>query len=978
MGNQTTEAQDFLITLNDCLNLFKKGAWKIAIGGAGCSALLGFYAITKPIQYEAEATFKEKGSSQGSVGGNPLATVLISSLSGGSKSEARTIMRSRTFMEQVVRMLGLNGTISQEEGGFPFFRTIADNLRVEYSYAAKRAEFPLVDAQKPLKAEGIYFPGLLPISLKLIFQDEENFDVYNVKKELLGKGKLGQPYHTQDFGFILKRQQPTPLAKQTFYLNLNPLADTAKALAAAVEIEPHKDDPTLLKLKYRHGNRLQASLLLNQIMESYQGHLRDEQQRISSEQIAYLYSREEEMGETLREMLQSYAKKISTEVSLLGYPDSEKGMAFLTAQLQQYKRRKLEIDLELSMRQRYEEKGMAQTLQFMGDAIPHALHELLTAIRELKQQSDSIELALRNSSGKNLTEWHITFNDQVKELEDIRLSAEETQKILEDLNHSITPSSEIALLDHPKFMVRDWHDQLRASEKSIIEAPLEEKEHKRQLRDQFKAQYASYLNNLSHFLEVNEKTVQERLSHQQAPQFEFQGLDLSSSKSLYMEYSRHLSNLEAQILQIQFLIDQIQDPDFEVCSLSTVLDDPVTRALVNKASENVLAIQDDSNRGPKEKERLKKELLTQKKFLDLHLRQSLQLLQLRENLLKDKIQTLNNATLELIHQQVSILENQLKEGIDAHTEKLDQEKELIVQQENILRQEMAKLPQKWANEKLIDHQVKMNTAMVEEMTKLVESKNIASNLEMVQSAPLDTALPPLKPIRPKILLFSFIGGVLGVFLSMGALLAQALTRGIPASKENLELAGLYVAGTVTPLPEHNLSTWRRLFAHLGTTPKGQTLALVAGDQPDHSRELAALLSKKGDKVAIVDLRFQERPAKDQLPALLQVLDGEAENPKMQQETFCLRIASGGITPHAAEYIQSKKLRTLLNTLAKEYDWVIGISKASALSPEAESLLQLFDHSVLFIRNETLDTLQPLIHLSKALPDQKSVSYVLVS
>ncbi|MFQ5730065.1 MAG: hypothetical protein ACE5GN_06865, partial [Waddliaceae bacterium] len=420
-----------------------------------------------------------------------------------------------------------------------------------------------------------------------------------------------------------------------------------------------------------------------------------------------------------------------------------------------------------------------------------------------------------------------------------------------------------------------------------------------------------------------------------------------------------------------------------VSSLSTVIDDSVISAMVDKASESVLALQDEANHSQKEKDRLKKELEIQKRFLDLHLQQTVQLSHLQEGLLKDKIQSLQKASLELIQQQVSILENQLADSITNHIRNMKQERQLIEQFQLELRGEMSKLPKKWASEKLIEQQLKMNATMVEELTKLVESKNIADNLEMVQSAPVDLAIPVTHPKRAKLLLFAILGGILGAFFTLGGLLSQLIVKGVPASKENLELAGVHVSGIISPKnEEQNLKTLRRLMAHLcpqATVSKkerhGQSLAFIKGKGRDISEDFATLLSKRGHKVLLLDMNLNTGSQSEPGSGLLQFLEGEIEAPKIVHSQFFDRIQAGGTSSYSNELIGSEKFLKLLDQLNKQYDWIIGITNTDPDSAETENLFHIFDHALINISSETLQDLHHIIHLALDLPPERKVSFI---
>ncbi len=244
---------------------------------------------------------------------------------------------------------------------------------------------------------------------------------------------------------------------------------------------------------------------------------------------------------------------------------------------------------------------------------------------------------------------------------------------------------------------------------------------------------------------------------------EFAGMDLDTSKQLHINYSRDLSEVQASIKQHDHIIQQIQDPHFEVCSVGTLLQDPISTERMAKASNLLLALKDENNRTQKEQSRIRQDLDLEKSFLTLHLNQMIQLLVLKESLLTEKILALQNATYNLTQQQIQILKKNLNDYLSSRMESLKEEKELL---NNYLKQLNAKISairEKLISELLIDQHIELTQQMVEELTKLVESKNISSNLELIQSAPVDSAVPPIHPKFPHLILKSLLACFVGLF-----------------------------------------------------------------------------------------------------------------------------------------------------------------------------------------------------------------------
>ncbi|MGA8164611.1 MAG: Wzz/FepE/Etk N-terminal domain-containing protein [Waddliaceae bacterium] len=983
MAESNHRPEDFLITISDLIRILRRAKGKILFSVIVFSLLTVLYPLLQPIQYSVEATFKEKGNQQAEVNNSSsLVTMVLGGFAQGNSSEAISMMLSRKLLQGVVQSLNLQAAITKKRDGSSLLKRMKDNLRVEYNRLRKKAALPFPDIHTAIEVRDVEYSGEIPIDLTLVFDSEDTYQVIGPEEEKLGHGKLQTPFSSENFRFTIEKAAGFPLCSDTYSCTLSPIADVAKKLSEEINIEQDKDDQTLLKFRYRNRSRHLASDVLNQLMFLYQDYLRHEQRRISGEQVAYLHKRQKEMGKDLKEVLEAHANRVSSDVSSLGYANSEAALHFLTSKMQEVKEKLLTIDLELKRLKRFKQDNGTKDFLYHIQHAPHVLNEVLEKIQKLKNHSDSIELALHQSSGHHQQHEENAFSQHLIDLDKMRKCGEEARLMISYLENDRYPLPQVSLLDDCQLMIKTWHKELEARQRELINAPVSEKEEKGTNRKNFQAQFIAYLHHFIHFLDVREKAIRERLVRQQSSQLEFQGINLDTAKDLYLNYSEQLGNVEAQILQLEYIVDQLEEPGFEISSLSGVTTDSVTADLVSKASYYVLALQDDMNRGVKEKERLKTELETHKRFLDLHLRQTIQLLQLRKGLIKEKVYSLQSTTLELIQQQISILEKQLEDTLGSHIHHLKEEQQLIEQYQLDFRHEMALLPRQWVTEKLIDQQITMDITMMEELTKLVESKSIASHLDAVQSAPVDIAIPSPYPESPKVIFFMLLGAFLGSFLSMGLLFAHAMITSVPASKENLELSEVHVSGVMKKHCKENLPQLRRFISFLDLCHSSeerfpQTLAFIKGKGDDYSKDIAKLFSKQGLHVLLLDLTFEKEPEQEQLPGLLQFLEGKVKNPKIHHFGWYDAINSGGVCHFSHEYMGSTLFSQLIHDLKTRYDWVIGITHASPISPEVDTFIRFFDHSLINVHRETRRELAHVIELAKHLSSKKKVSFMVI-
>lgn len=441
---------------------------------------------------------------------------------------------------------------------------------------------------------------------------------------------------------------------------------------------------------------------------------------------------------------------------------------------------------------------------------------------------------------------------------------------------------------------------------------------------------------------------------------EFSGMDLDSAKQLHMSYSKDLSDVQAEVKQHTHIINQVQEPDFEVCSLGTVLQDPVSAERIARASNLLLALKDQNNRTQKEQTRLRQDLDLEKTFLTLHLKQTAHLLGLKENLITQKIKTLQNTSYDLTRQQIDILKKHLGDYLQARLENLQHEKELLNNYLKQLDDKIQMIGEKLINELLVDQHIELTQTMVEELTKLVESKNISSNMELIQSAPVDIAVPPIHPKFPKLVIKTLLGAILGSLIGLAWVFFNILRYGVPATPANLRLNGEQVAGELSdlsrendnrPLRDKNLDVLRRA---LGLLEKQDTQSiLMVGEDYDISPYLATLINEKGESVILLPLNFQNSEGKD---GLLQYLKGEILFPKIVKDRGYDRIATGGVSRHSTELLKNPQFKLLIDKLRSDYKWIIGVCKAPVESAEAEMIVPLFDRTVVCLEDETIEQL----------------------
>lgn len=449
-----------------------------------------------------------------------------------------------------------------------------------------------------------------------------------------------------------------------------------------------------------------------------------------------------------------------------------------------------------------------------------------------------------------------------------------------------------------------------------------------------------------------------------ASKHEFQGITLQTAKELYAALSHDRQENETTLRQLDFVVKQMDSPEFEITSLTAVLTDPISVEKIQKASNTSLAMKDAGNRTTRELDRLREELGVQKEFLSSHLVETAKLLQLKGEVLDEKNRHLQQVMRDLTKIEIGLFHKQLSDYITVRLQNLEHEKNLIDQRQSGIKNRLAEIPQQWIKEQLLNQHLSRNQKMVENITGMVESKNISNNLELIQSAPLDWATPPMLPKNPRLLMFSVAGALFGGLFSSLFFVATGLLRGVPLTQENLSLNGFKTLGTLTykkngkelPLLESNFDTLRRALAYL---PENH-LALInfSGAGLDYSDLLAELLRKKGETVLRLHLDFKSA-AKE--IGLKQYLERACSLQSIIHEDT---IKSGGYEPFESELLSQPRFKELLSELKSRYSWVVASSPAPLASATTECLIGLFDAALIGLAQETLDELKPLLEKLK--------------
>lgn len=919
--------------------LLKSKKWIFGCMLAG-AIFCASYALSRHVFYLTSSSFRDKGKPQTGFGSS-LTDFIFNGGSIAGDSETISTLKSRKLLKKVIDKLSLQAKVGPLDTGYPNVRDFFDNLLGEYAYWLNIKTPILKELDQPLLVKNVDYPGEIPIGIALEFVDADHFKILGNETVY----ELGQPIQTHDYSFTLvaNPKQPASLNKKIFTVTFLPLELTAKIHSSLLVIDVDREDKTLLKLQFRHRDRHFAAEFLNTLMAAYQDHLKDEHEYISNFHLDYLKNRQIETSETLKALMEKHASRISADLSSSGFLDAEKEMEFLAQNMYSLQQKTSEIDFEKKRLEKLGDLDFVYYDQYAGRGDSAVINQLLGEIRALKQQIDVLNLALDNRGKLNDADQRKLLDEQFVELNKVRSQLREIHELSQALASENSKIAVEAFDDSPNHLTPAWFYSLsQAADGDEIS---------------YKEHFTAYLENLKDMLQLKEATINERIKHQHYVDQEFQGITLDTARTLFLHYTGEINGLQSQIKQHKFVIEELKNPDFEVCSLTSLLHDPVSSERIGKASYLLIQLKDENNRTQKEMVRIKDELETLKKFLSAHLEQMVELFTLRENLLQEKIFALQSLTLDLSYQQIYVLKKNLADYLSTRLENLGYEKKLIKEYQVDLNSRMAKIPSRWASEKTILQHLASNQKFLENLSSMVESKNISKNLELIQSTPLDIALPAVNPKPPNALFFAIVGAVLGLMSSVGFIVARSLVVGIPASEDNLKFADIAYAGEFSKsyrpglhLMDRDLNTLRRLASYFeqALEPSRKILVLCS-EYVDPSFDFAALIAKKSQSTLMIDLSFN----KNEHPGLLQLLE-EGREPHIQKQNAFDSISSGGITRYGPELLRTPRFKQFLEQMQSSYEWMIGVSHSSIREAEALALSSLFDGVIIVLADETID------------------------
>ncbi len=882
---------DLYISWEDLKRIYQRKKRKIAWAAlAGGALFLGYFLFTPPT-YQAMATFK-----QSSARGDPGFDLrkFTRTISGAASEGSTTpLMLSRAVLTKTVEELGLQAVVNQHGILAKKLYAFRDNCLAEIRHQPEK--------QKNFKFQQVHYKGEKARRLFLRFLTPETFELLDSHKNTVASGRLGEIVQFENAAFTLT-QTPSSLKTGTFYpLTILPQRSVIEAVKRRITVKPLREDKNILAITFTDPDRLRSADFVNTLMRKYEEFLMEENKDVITAQLVYLNHRQDELNAKLDVDIQDHVAVLKKNLLENGYMGIEQEMESILLPLQTYQARHSEIEVEMA--------GLEKQL-FQTDV----------AIAE-----PQIDLKLVQQFGQSLAEQIQQASLLLKKLEkDEALPA-----------YSLIGETFASLL-------RDIEETRQSTSGKEEQMPI---------YNEKKLRLAAHLNTYIEHLHSRQKILQESATYIEKLESDFSGMSLIASRDLFQHYCRQLDDLHAQLKQVIFFRDHLHEPNFEISTLSNVLNDGVSQQLVQKSSELEGLLCDQINRSGREHQRLKETLSIQKRFLESHLTQTLDLGKIRIQLIKEKIGSLYEVMKNLLQKEKAVLENKI----------------------GTLKTSMQELPELWHQDKRLKFKSELTKGMMEGLTQIAESKNLARHLYQVESKPLDLALPAYAPHPPRLLLKGMAGaiGFAGLFYFFA--LIQAFVRGLPASLTTLRLMGAHTSTPFSPNPQapfdelsdQDLEALRKITAFLlERKVKKSVVALLSQRGSDFCFNLAQLLALHHQKILILDCNFDRIVAPEDQPGLWQYLHQMIPDLPLRHEKNYDFLTAGGTTRHGIELLSSPSFAALLNRCKERYDFVFLLRQTDLDSQEALQVLQLSDLSVITTYEESQDALRPYLQWSR--------------
>lgn len=950
------------IHIADFKTYFKKRKKIYFLIGSICAFLTMFLFLIVEPKYYLKASFKEATMRSENSSASMLRT-LLKGPSGGSGSvdlgtQALSVMKSRQLVQKVVEEMGLQGDIK--------LHSLRERLCERALFNYRLARGFVIDNSSFCRVKYVTYAGkeIKRMTLRMISEDQ--MELFSSDGKLLCKQDPKKPVILPDLHISLEIEALKNLGKK-YLLQIYPLQVAVDRASQTLKVKVRREDVNFLDLAYKDKDPKRGASFLNLLMSEYKRYLIKENNRIAKAQLEYLTTRQGEIADKLDETLKHHVEYLQNTLGDQGFMGLHQELEMMESKKKRHQNRLLEIELDLNKVNRIKTKKLFSLQNsFLGEEGQHIQQTLLG----LKKQKDGLDLAIM----KRMACFSEKEKKDSKRLFPI-LHLRAPTKMIENLENQLEISSKplsifTELKEHLNDLYKERSERNSLSlQKKIIDPPSSfeyekindlKREIKKNLLTISKDQKPILLHKI-HLLNLRENVLKQRIKKELLVPRELEGIDLAMAKDLHVEYVHELDESRLKKRQSQFALDKISEGPFNISSIINLVGDTISQEFVKETMQICSELKNEQYLSEKDRHRLQGQLARKKEMLMTHLREMMDLTDLKIQLIEDKVVVLEQVLSDLVNQDIVIIEDQMKKALEEKTEALNTEKEAIKEKLKELQTEMKEIPRKWLVENRLQLQSDLNVNMMEGMAQLVESKNVEHHLLQVESKAIDEAYIPLKPKHIPIFIYGILGGCLGLFISTGIGVGKKVSQGFPISLERLKSGNHQVAGPFSKKPffkelgnlkKKDLEVLREIVRIL-LKEKITISGIILNGLSSYAQVLGQLLVLSGKKTLIIHSFHTSEEE-----GLLDYLSGNIKEITIEQQEAVHRVSLGSQGLYRVEMLSRYKFLELLQELQKIYEIILIVTDKKVNSSEAHKLSEFCQKMIITLDEESLDDLYP--------------------
>lgn len=528
----------------------------------------------------------------------------------------------------------------------------------------------------------------------------------------------------------------------------------------------------------------------------------------------------------------------------------------------------------------------------------------LKSVVQALQKKISVKKSKENPLLLNIT---YTFENRKKAAEILNAVMEAYQLFMQDLNQKKTEKQLFYLHQRKVATLQELEVQMKEHEKYLVQhieagGFLTLKEEAAFMMEK----QARYIEKLSE-LALQMQKISESLSGEPPETRVNTNLERKEVEELLASYQKEYDKIEHQRRNYNQTLEQLADNPTEIASLTTTFEEPSLHSLFQQIQSLQSQKVDELNYTSKERSYFGEELKTKKKILENKLTHLLKSSEQRMQILTEKIQALKANYLLLLREEESKIA-------------------LLLQK---LQQAEATFPEKWFHEEKLHLNVDISRTLIEQISKGIEGRNMASHMESINSYPLEYAHPPLLPQPPYLCFFLLGGSLLSTTLFLFYLFWKGWRGGLSASLRNMQELGFQVIGEDQEL-------CKEIFLHLNQNKAH--LILMTGQLVNFYKEELFTLFPKSLHIDLTEA--EGSGVADYLQS------GDLPYTKRGDLTY-LPLGEGSLFG----VLQSEAFKELLAELKKSYSFIFIENRNSPQCVENRILYTLVDQVLYLVSEE---------------------------